>query len=605
MAGRNQTSFEEVLVYPDVFNESSSGLWKLDREITAPVFAFMRSGEWSVYLKVLRNPDLTDRFKSSHSLFGFTKAVLFCLMRAIALYVPANISGSKKEYLDRMFNMLLNAGPGREKGLSPFSDTSAHAEVIIRALNAVSSILDRRYKTLSSVEGIGVTVEQLQELMEAELDIEVSSAARELREGEYVLEINYGDSDTIDKTSIETYLEPELAVPVLDGIRLSVSDIIKDEDRNRHKRNTAFLLLSAAFLEMLSLTLPEGEATPGTLTELLGGGCSECGRCMTSFDSLRMLGTSPAGAPVYAESMTGCGIPEYADDTFLPVFCAVYCCEGPVSTTVITRFDGSMTDAEAEDLAERDARLQDEDAFRASVGEDDDNATPDSEDFRQDIEDAFRRKYTVEDNYEEDLGDADDRENIYSTEGTGYTEDGRETGEQAGGRAGSDSDAGSTYDNDDPGDAVNGIPAGDPDPASDGYGRTDIQHTQVSERQKVTAKPSSEKPSRLQPHVKPVPTSSEPHVKPVQNSSETHSRSSFSHRPSDARAAIPGDDTPDDAQDTVQAGEAEEPDRRQAPWREALPNDAAEADEQHADGRLSVSDFWDSEDEDGTKDKYY
>ena len=603
MAGRNQTSFEEVLVYPDVFSESSSGLWKLDRKITAPVFTFMRSGAWSVYLKVLRNPDLTDRFISSHSLFGFTKAVLFCLMRAIALYVPANISGSKKEYLDRMFNMLLNAGPGREKGLSPFSDTSAHAEVIIRALNAVSSILDRRYKTLSSVEGIGVTVEQLQELMEAELDIEVSSAARELREGEYVLEINYGDSDTIDKTSIETYLEPELAVPVLDGIRLSVSDVIKD--RNRHKRNTAFLMLSAAFLEMLSLTLPEGEVTPGTLTELLGGGCSECGRCMTSFDSLRMIGTNQAGAPVYAESMTGCGIPEYADDTFLPVFCAVYCCEGPVSTTVITHASESMTDTETESSEERDARQQDEDAFRASVDEDDDNATSASEDFRQDIEDAFRRKYTVEDDYEEDLGDADDRENIYSIEGAGYTEDRRETGEQAGGRACSDSDAGSTYDNDDPGGAVNSIPAGDPDPASDGYDGADTQHTQVSERQKVTAKPSSEKPFRLQTHVKPVPSSSETHVKPVPNSSKTHIRSSFSHRPSDARAVIPGDDTPDDARDTVQAGTAEELDRRQAPWREALPNDAAEADEQHADGRLSVSDFWDAEDEDGTKDKYY
>lgn len=580
MAGRNQTSFDEVLVYPDVFNESSSGLWKLDREITAPVFTFMRSGGWSVYLKVLRNPDLTDRFRSSHSLFGFTKAVLFCLMRAIALYVPANISGSKKEYLDRMFNMLLNAGPGREKGLSPFSDLSAHAEVIIRALNAVSSILDRRYKTLSSVEGIGVTVEQLRELMEAELDIEVSSAARELGEGEYVLEINYGDSDTIDKTSIETYLEPELAVPVLDGIRLSASDVIKDEDRNRHKRNTAFLMLSAAFLEMLSLTVPEGEATPGTLTELLGGGCSECGRCKASFDSLRMLGTNQAGAPVYAESMTGCGIPEYQTDTFLPVFCAVYCCEGPVSTTVITHAGESMTDTGAEDPAERDARPRDEDAFRASVDEDDDNAAPVSEDFAQALEDAFRRKYTVEDDYEEDLGDnssEDDRENIYSAEGAGYTEDGRETGKPAGGRSGRDLDTGSTYDDDDTGDAVNSIPAGDPDPASDGHDRTGTQYTRVGERQKVNAKPSSEKPSR----------------------------SSFSHRPSDARAAIPGDDTPDDAPDTVQTGKADEPDRRQAPWREALPNDAAEADEQHADGRLSVSDFWDAEDEDGTKDKYY
>jgi hypothetical protein len=594
MAGRNQTSFEEVLVYPDVFNESSSGLWKLDREITAPVFAFMRSGEWSVYLKVLRNPDLTDRFRSSYSLFGFTKAVMFCLMRAIAMYVPANISGSKKEYLDRMFNMLLNAGPGLEKGLSPFSDMSAHAEVIIRALNAVSSILDRRYKTLSSVEGVGVTVEQLQELMEAELDIEVSSAARELREGEYILEINYGDSDTIDKTSIETYLEPELAVPVLDGIRLSVSDVIKDGDRYRHKSNTAFLILSAAFLEMLSLTLPEGDATPGTLTELLGGGCSECGRCMTSFDSLRMVGTNQAGAPVYAESMTGCGIPEYAGDTFLPVFCAVYCCEGPVSTTVITHASESMTDTETEDLAERDARQQDEDAFRAPVDED---AAPASEDFVQAPEDDFHRKYTVEDDYEEDLGDnrpADDRENTDGTEGAGYTEDGRETGEMAGGhvrgRSDSNSDAGSTYDDDDTGDAVSRIPAGNPDPASDGHDRAGTQYTQVNEKQRVTAKPSSEKPSQLQPHVKPRQKSS---------------GSSFSHRPLDIRASIPGDDTSDDARDTTQAGEAEEPGRRQAPWREALPNDAAEAGEQHADGRLSVSDFWDAEDEDGTKDKYY
>lgn len=576
MAGRNQTSLEEVLVYPDVFNESSSGLWKLDREITAPVFAFMRSGEWSVYLKVLRNPDLTDRFRSSHSLFGFTKAVLFCLMRAIAFYVPANISGSKKEYLDRMFNMLINAGPGLEKGLSPFSDMSAHAEVIIRALNAVSSILDRRYKTLSSVEGIGVTVEQLQELMEAELDIEVSSAARELGEGEYVLEINYGDSDTIDKTSIETYLEPELAVPVLDGIRLSVSDVIKDGDRNRHKSNTAFLMLSAAFLEMLSLTLPEGEVTPGTLTELLGGGCSECGRCMTSFDSLRMVGTNQAGAPVYAESMTGCGIPEYTSDTFLPVFCAVYCCEGPVSTTVITRNSGSMTDTETESYEERDARPQDEDASRASVDED---TAPASEDFVQAPEDYFHRKYTVEDDYEEDLGDN------RHTDDPGNTENGKETG---------GSDAGSTYDDDDTGDAVGSIPAGDPDPAPDGNNRTDTQYTSGSERQKVTAKPSSEKPSQLQSH-----------SKPVRNSSETQGKSSFSHKPSDTRASIPGDDTSGDVPDTAQAGEAEEPGRRQAPWREALPNDAVEAGEQHADGRLSVSDFWDAEDEDGTKDKYY
>lgn len=410
MDSSNQTSvndFNEVLVYPAVFSASSGGLWTLDREITAPVFAFMRSGEWNVYLKTLRSVDLADRFRSGHSLFHFTKAVMFCLMRAIAMYVPANISGSKKEYLDRMFNMLLNAGPGRERGLAPFSDLSAHAEVIIRALNAVSSVLDRRYKTVTSVEGVGVTAEQLQELMETELDIEVSAAARDLREGTYALEINYGDSDTIDKTSIETYLEPELAVPVLDGIRLSVSDVIKDEDRNRHKRNTAFLMLSAAFLEMLSLTLPEGEATPGTLTELLGGGCSECGRCMTAFDYLRMLGTNPDGAPVYAESLTGCGIPEYVNDTFLPLFCAVYCCEGPVSSTVIANPAGDRPEINEEFVNAI------EEAVRQKMNGNDEEDSDDDDDsnfiaFKNVPENAVSTTYTYnkeEDDNDEDEGD--------------------------------------------------------------------------------------------------------------------------------------------------------------------------------------------------------
>lgn len=584
MTGKDRNNTMEVLVYPDVFSESPSGLWRLDREITAPVFAFVRSGSWSTHLKALRDNSLRDPFRCRHSLKGFTTAVLFALMRAIALFVPSMASDSKKDYLDRIFGLLLDAGPGTEKGLLPFSELPAHTEVTVCALNAVSALIDRRYRTVSAVEGAGVTEEQLQELLEAELDVTVESAADRLMNGAAAAAIDYGDSGIIDRTSIETYLEPGSAVPVLDAVRLSVCTAVNSDDTGGNKRNAAMFLLSASFLEMLSLTLPEGEATPGTLTELLGGGCSECGRCMTSFDSLRMLGTNSAGpfaadggvsTPVYAESMTGCGIPEYLNDTFLPLFCAVYCCGGPVSTTVITRSDGFMADTEKESYEGRDARPQD-DGITPAVSED--------AEYIQALEDDSHRKYTMEDDYEEDQGDnipADDQENTDGTEGVRYTEDGRETGEVAGehiyGRYDGGSYSGNTHNNGDTGDAVGSIPAGDPDPASDGHGRTDTQHTQVSERQKLTAKPSSKKPSR----------------------------SSFSRIPSDARAAIPGDDTYGDARDTAQDGGAEEPGRRQAPWREALPNDAAEAEEQHAGGRLSVSDFWDAEDEAGTKDIYY
>lgn len=84
--------------------------------------------------------------------------------------------------------------------------------------------------------------------------------------------------------------------------------------------------------------------------------------------------------------------------------------------------------------------------------------------------------------------------------------------------------------------------------------------------------------------------------------------SSFRHKPSDKVAAIPGDDAADNAAagtPDLSGAAGSEPERRQAPWREALPNDAAEAEEQHAGGRLSVSDFWDAEDEAGTRDIYY
>ena len=326
MQGGCETLRGDVFLYPDYFAPVPQGCWQLDHDLLKPLFAFILSGNsYSIYLKTLRSSRMRPAFSAPYDISGLTHALFFCVMRLIYYQLGSAVSDGKKVLLDYLLETLINMGPGEKRTLAPFDDTAAHAEAVVSVINALSFLIDRRYSTSKSTAGIDLTEDQLQELVIVELEVAANYAAAALTEDGHGSDIAYGDSTVLDSQILDIYGESNSAVPVISGLRELIFTV--PDETVGDKRNLALFLTSAVLLEIISALAPEGNVTPGLITQILCGAqeCNDCDRCR-SYSSVLCLLTAQ---PYYPSSFSAPLLPCFEGDEYLPPFTAIYCCGSP------------------------------------------------------------------------------------------------------------------------------------------------------------------------------------------------------------------------------------------------------------------------------------
>lgn len=341
---------EDVFLYPDYFAPVPQGCWQLDHELLKPLFAFILSGNsYGIYLKTLRSNRMRPAFSAPYDISGLTHALFFCAMRLIYYQLGSAVSDGKKVLLDYLLETLINMGPGEKRTLAPFDDTAAHAEAVVSVINALSFLIDRRYSTSKSTAGLDLTEDQLQELVIVELEAAADYATAALTEG-HGSDIVYGDSTVLDSQILDIYGESNSAVPVISGLRELIFTI--PDETAGDKRNLALFLTSAVLLEIISALAPEGNVTPGLITQILCGAkeCDDCDRCRSHSGVLCVI----TSQPYYSSSFSTPLLPCFEGDEYLPPFTAIYCCGAP---SVIVPDEGGryypVPDPEIEDYTDK------------------------------------------------------------------------------------------------------------------------------------------------------------------------------------------------------------------------------------------------------------
>lgn len=325
-AGRPETVRGDVFLYPDYFAPVPQGCWQLDHDLLKPLFTFILSGNsYGIYLKTLRSDNMRPAFDAPYDISGLVHALFFCAMRLIYYQLGSAISDGKKVLLDYLLETLVNMGPGEKRTLAPFDDTMAHTEAAVAVINALSFLIDRRYATAKSTAGLDLTEEQLQELVIVELEAAADYAVTAVTEG-HDSGLVYGDSTVLDSQILEIYGESNSVVPVISGLRELIFTV-PGEETGGSRRNLALFLTSAVLLEIISALAPEGNVTPGLITQILCGAqeCDDCDRCRSHSSVLCLL----TAQPYYPSSFSTPLLPCFDDDEYLPPFTAIYCCGAP------------------------------------------------------------------------------------------------------------------------------------------------------------------------------------------------------------------------------------------------------------------------------------